>query len=244
MEIDELLEFMKKRRSIRRFKSDAVPDEHIEKILEAGRWAMSGANAQPWEFIVVRDQEKKEKIAAAWFVARKEQYQIEQTRIEELRHPQLLRPPGNNPGFKRAPVLIVVLGDRRTLQATVLSTHFIPGEGGAGVLYHKNMANATQNLHLAASALGLGSQWLSCNQVWGQALRGILDVPAILDIHSIVAVGYPAYEAEPPYRRELREIVHYENYDKSKLRTGEDVIEYLSVLRGRTKPAYSQEDNT
>lgn len=47
MEIDELLEFMKKRRSIRRFKSDAVPDEHIEKMLEAGRWAMSGANTQP-----------------------------------------------------------------------------------------------------------------------------------------------------------------------------------------------------
>lgn len=90
--------------------------------------------------------------------------------------------------------------------------------------------------------MGLGSQWLSCNQVWGQALRGILDVQAILDIHSIVAVGYPAYEAKLPYRRELREIVHYETYDKSRLRTGEDLIEYLSVLRGRTRPPYHQED--
>ena len=79
MEIDALLEFMKKRRNIRRFKSDAVPDEHVEKMLEAGRWAMSGANAQPWEFIVVRDQGKKEKIADVRFVARKEQYQIKQT---------------------------------------------------------------------------------------------------------------------------------------------------------------------
>jgi len=47
MQIDEFLELVKKRRSIRRFKPDPIPEECVMKILEAGRWAMSGANAQP-----------------------------------------------------------------------------------------------------------------------------------------------------------------------------------------------------
>ena len=45
MEIDELLELVRKRRSIRQFKPDPIPDEHVEKIIETARWAMSGANA-------------------------------------------------------------------------------------------------------------------------------------------------------------------------------------------------------
>ena len=47
MNIDGFLDLVHTRRSIRRFKNEAVPEELLEKILEAGRWAMSGANAQP-----------------------------------------------------------------------------------------------------------------------------------------------------------------------------------------------------
>ena len=57
MEIDELLELMKTRRSMRRFKPDPIPDEYIEKMLEAARWSPSGANAQPWEFIIIKEPE-------------------------------------------------------------------------------------------------------------------------------------------------------------------------------------------
>jgi nitroreductase len=56
MQIDDFLELVKSRRSIRVFKPDPVPRETIEKILEAARWAMSGANGQPWEFVVVQDR--------------------------------------------------------------------------------------------------------------------------------------------------------------------------------------------
>ena len=47
MQIDEFLALVRNRWSVRRFKPEPVPDDYIEKILEAGRWAMSGANAQP-----------------------------------------------------------------------------------------------------------------------------------------------------------------------------------------------------
>ncbi len=63
MEYASLLELAKNTRSIRRFKPDPVPDEDIDKIIEVARWAPSGFNQQPWEFIVVRKPELRKKIA-------------------------------------------------------------------------------------------------------------------------------------------------------------------------------------
>ena len=141
MQTKDFFEVVRKRRSIRRFKSDPVPDEYIEKMIEAARWAQSGANAQPWEFIVVKEHRRQ-----AW--------DIEKTRVEELRHNGLREPPTKPPSYKDAPVFIVVCGDPRTVQASVLITHFLPNEGGPMAHFLKNMANATQILHLAAAALG------------------------------------------------------------------------------------------
>lgn len=55
---DVVLDIIKKRRSVRRFDGDGIPHEVMEQILEAGRWAPSGANAQPWRFVVVTQKEK------------------------------------------------------------------------------------------------------------------------------------------------------------------------------------------
>jgi nitroreductase len=59
---NEVLDAIIQRRSIYQFTSEAVPGEKINSILEAGRWAPSYANSQPWEFIVVRDSRLKEEI--------------------------------------------------------------------------------------------------------------------------------------------------------------------------------------
>jgi nitroreductase len=60
----ELFETVEKRRSIRKFKPNPIPDRDLKKILEAGRLAPSGGNRQPWSFIVVRKPETKKKLAA------------------------------------------------------------------------------------------------------------------------------------------------------------------------------------
>lgn len=57
-----VLEAIKRRRSTRRFKDDPVGDDVIEAVLEAGRWAPSFSNLQPWKFIVVRDVNTKKKL--------------------------------------------------------------------------------------------------------------------------------------------------------------------------------------
>lgn len=60
---NEFLDFLKGRRSIRNFQDKPVTEEHIEMILEAGRWAPSASNMQPWEFIVVKNREILQKIS-------------------------------------------------------------------------------------------------------------------------------------------------------------------------------------
>ena len=62
----ELLEAIRTRRSIRRFKKEPVPPELIEKMLEAARWAPSSVNSQPWEFIVVTGPETKKRISRSF----------------------------------------------------------------------------------------------------------------------------------------------------------------------------------
>ncbi|MBA7644491.1 Bifunctional F420 biosynthesis protein FbiB [subsurface metagenome] len=65
MDYGSLLELVKNRRSVRRFKTDPIPDEYVEKIIEAACWAPSGFNLQPWEFVVVKKQELKDSIVQA-----------------------------------------------------------------------------------------------------------------------------------------------------------------------------------
>ena len=86
-----LLEVIFKRRSIRRYKRQPIPDDVLKNILEAGRLAPSANNLQPWHFIVVTDQKLKEGlISGIW-----------------------------NRFIKDAPVVIVGCGDKRSKWSTV-----------------------------------------------------------------------------------------------------------------------------
>jgi nitroreductase len=59
----DILDIIKSRRSIRKFEGREVSEEHLEKVLEAGRWAPSGLNNQPWRFAVIRDKTTREEIS-------------------------------------------------------------------------------------------------------------------------------------------------------------------------------------
>ncbi|MBD3204790.1 nitroreductase [Candidatus Bathyarchaeota archaeon] len=59
----DALELLKSRRSIRKYKNKPVEEEKIQKCLEAARWAPSASNRQPWEFLIVKDNEKRQKLS-------------------------------------------------------------------------------------------------------------------------------------------------------------------------------------
>ena len=61
-ETNDIFEIMSTMRAMRRLKPDPVPDELINKILQAGQWAPSGGNTQRWRFLVVKDPEVKKKV--------------------------------------------------------------------------------------------------------------------------------------------------------------------------------------
>ena len=69
-----VLDVIRARKSTRKYKEDPIPEEALSRILEAGRLAPSGKNLQPWKFIIVKDQDLKDRLAEAsirqYFMAR------------------------------------------------------------------------------------------------------------------------------------------------------------------------------
>ena len=100
------------------------------------------------------------------------------------------------------------------------------------------MANASYSIHLAAAALGLGSEWVSILPAIEPDLKTILGVPQVFRIYTIIPIGYPAYEPPPGFRRDISEILHYDKYDMSKFRSDEQVIEFIVDPRTRSALSY------
>ena len=67
VENQDLLSVVLKRRSVRAFKPDEIPQDHIDQFIEALRWAPSAGNRQPWQFYLIRRSELKRDLARAAF---------------------------------------------------------------------------------------------------------------------------------------------------------------------------------
>ncbi len=229
-------EVVKARRNIRRYKPDPIPEGYIERILDAARFAQSGANGQPWEFLVVKDANLRSELAKVLAEERTQGHEIEMSRVPEMRHLGSTREAyGGHIGIKIAPATIVVLGDPRTFQATVLSANYLSGEWDH---VHMNIGNCTQIITLAAAALGLQGQWVTTFRTTETRMKQLLGIPDIYRIYVVVPIGYPDYDAPPPYRRELDEIVHYDKYDMSKYRDPKQLQEWIMALRKGTAAHY------
>ena len=61
--MNDILNLLKSRRSIRKYRNQPVEEEKIQKCLEAARWAPSASNKQPWEFIIVKDEQTRKKLS-------------------------------------------------------------------------------------------------------------------------------------------------------------------------------------
>jgi 5,6-dimethylbenzimidazole synthase len=225
MKIEGLQALVEQRRSIRGYdETRDVTDEMVGAILNCARWAPSGGNGQPWEFIVIRDQATRYKIADYYLK------QMEQKREMDMAVRGTAKMTGD--GFRRAPVHIVILGDPRVKEAYPIRTklekaesHFITG-----------LANATLLIHLAATALGLASQYVSdANSPYMETmLKVLLKIPEPLRIYHLVPIGYAKSQVAAPPRRELREMLHIESYDMERFRSDEEMAGFVkkNTLQG------------
>ena len=231
-------ELARTRRSYRKLKSDPLPEGTVEKIMECGRWAMNGGNAQPWEFIVVTNPETKLQMAKDWNAAFKEYKIIEESRVPELRHPVFSRPEGL-PNWKDCPAMIGIIGDRRKMQTSVLHPGFYGSEGGDGIgaTFYKDLGNVAQMMHLAVASMGLGSEWLSIERPLQLKWQRLLNIPDDLELQTFVLIGYPDMDTPPGFRRELSQFVHYETYNYDLYNTTEDVRDMILESRGAVRKA-------
>ena len=213
MDYERLLDLVKRRRSIRKFKPKPIPDEYVDKIIEVARWAPSGANSQPWEFIVVKNKRLRNKIIDFAIEQTPISYNIERTRQKGLRFFEQGGPPAKE--YNRdAPVFILVCGDTRTKDFYPLIYTLTTGDQ----IFQSSLASAFLYMTLAATSLGLASKWLTAvaTPLVQPLVKDLLGIPKEMAIYDMMLVGYPASKPRPRPVRAAEDIVHYERYDKSK----------------------------
>lgn len=223
MDYDDVLELAKTRRSVRKIKPDPLSDEYVDKIIEVARWAPSGGNSQPWQFIVVKKDELRKRIFDIIKENQDTMMKIELTRDEDIRFN--FRPLG----FGNAPVFIIQLGDPRLKDCYPLSVRLTHGDK----TFESSQANVFLYMMLAAKSLGLAAQWVSavCDPYPQAFIKKLLGVPSELEIYDMMAVGYPDMTPPPRLVRSMKEIVHYDIYDRSKYSTDQQIREYIIKIR-------------
>lgn len=237
---EQLLGLVQFRRSVRKLRPEPVPDELINKVLEAARWAPSAGNAQPWEFLVIKDSHTIGKLAELYEYQMVEKKWLEATREEKMQ----MYPGDPFPGlkdreamkafmddvkgkapFRNAPCMIFPLTDDRWNHAYPLRT--LMDKGRQHII--SSMASVVLIMHLAAAALGLATQWISdFDSPWLSGMsKTLLGIPQNIMIYEAMPLGYPEYYPKPRYVKPLKELVHSEKYDADRVRTEEAIQEYI-----------------
>jgi len=178
----DTLEAIRTRRSVRRFSDRPVEPEKLQVVLEAAQMAPSWANTQCCRFVVVQERKVKERISELSYVA-------------EFFASKGYKTNPAQKGLAEAPVVIVACAE--------------PGKSGnvrGQEYYLTDVGIATENLMLAAHAVGLGSVFVGVYDE--EELRTLLQIPQTVRIVGLFPIGYPEgdVKAGPP-RKPLDEIV-------------------------------------
>jgi 5,6-dimethylbenzimidazole synthase len=237
---DAYMDVVSNRITTRSFRPDyVVPREHFELIVDAARHGPSGANAQPWHFIVVTEPQTKREISE-YFVAE-----------QQLRARLGMKfPTPNYHGLATAPGLIVVATDFRFIRAFPVLREEDP-DSEVNRPYYENaerillqsVAAATMSAHLAAASLGYNVWWVTAigQQNAQQAIRPLLEVPDELSILDIMCFGPPAKPVYKRWKKELHEIMSWEHFDRANLMSDEQIQDWIATKRHRVM--YRGEEN-
>jgi nitroreductase len=224
MDYQDFLQLIIKRRSIRSFTQEPVSRDTILKLLDAARYAPSGANSQPWEFIVIEDKQSKDKIVEMYKRALTQHQRIELGRQDGLHHP-LAHQPIDDPGFKNAPVFVLVCGDTRTAAS-------YPQVVDHARNLNSSLANGVLYILLSATCMGLGVQYVTSASLspMKTELKELFKIPDPMTIYELLAVGHPAKEPKPRLIRTLEEMVHYEAFDQGKLKSDQQMHQFIKEV--------------
>ena len=231
MDYETLLDFLRNRRTIRRFKPDPVPEDLVDQVIEAARWAPSGFNLQPWDFVVVRKPDLREAIVGYFRDYHHLMNQTENFREDWQRVPYRKY---NDPesDYKVAPVFIFLLGDTRVLKGLPMSMRYDLER--RQTVFTSSLASAYLYMSLAAAALGLAGEWMSVSAVaYPQTMiKHLLGIPPELNIYDMMALGWPAYHlGSKKLLRDKKKRVHYDGCGPDDFRTEAEVDDFIRRAR-------------
>ena len=191
----DVMEAIKGRRSIRKYRAEPVSEEALQAVLEAARWAPSWSNTQCWRLIVIRDNETKSKLA------------------DTLKGIKAGRTNPADGAVRTAPIVIAACAELGV-------TGYYRDESGENRLatnkgemwYMFDVALAMQNMSLAAHALGLGT--VHTGLLDAVEAAKILGLPEKVVVVELMPLGRPDEEPDPRPRKEINEFVFFEKYQQ------------------------------
>jgi nitroreductase len=196
-----LLEGIRTCRAIRRLRPDPVPPALIRKVCEAGTFAPSGGNRQPWHFVAVTEPERR-----AWVAERyREAFRAYIAPAVEA---------ARDPGFPEAA--------RRMQRAAIhLAEHlhevpvhlFVAGRTRRGQPQLQALFPAVQNVLLACRAVGLGASLTTIHRSFGDECDAFLGLPPGIPTCALLPIGWPRGRYGRPPRRPVDECLHFERYE-------------------------------
>ena len=223
---EALMDVARNRMTNRAFAPWNIPREHFEMILEAARHAPSGANAQPWHYIVVTDAQVKQAIGQCF--------------VDEQQHRAKLRmgfPTPNYNGVKTAPGLIVIVADFRFIKA------FPVLNDGSELdrLYKQNaerillqsVAASTMSAHLAAAALGYAVWWITAigQEDIQSRIKPLLGVPGELAVIDVMCFGPPLKPSYKRWKKRLDQIMSWDRFNPEHFMTDAQIDEWVKTTR-------------
>lgn len=195
-----LLEGIRTTRAIRRLRPDPVPAALIRKVCEAGTFAPSGGNRQPWVFVAVTDPERRRWVA---------------DRYRPMFHDYIApaRKAAEAPGFPEA-------GRRMQRAAIHLADHlheapvhlFVAGWTRRGHTQTQALFPAVQNVLLACRAVGLGASLTTLHRSFGEECDAWLGLPEGCPSCALVPIGWPRGRYGRPPRRPVDTCLHWDRY--------------------------------
>jgi len=180
----DLMEAIKGRRSIRKYKPDPISEEVFRALMEAVRWSPSWANTQCWEVIAIKDPGVKSELATAL-------------------------PKGNPalPSMTDAPLILVLCAKKGISGSYKGQVVTVKGDW---LMFDTGIA--MQSLCLAAYAVGLGT--VVVGMFDHKKAEEILKVPQDVEVVAMTPVGYPAAGGSTPKRKDISEFVFSDRYGK------------------------------
>jgi nitroreductase len=189
-----LFDIFKSRRSVRKFKSTPVPQEHIMTILDMARTAPTSGNQQPWKFLVVQDRDRiqrlRDEIVEVSLERAKKREGFDSSKLESVKARTMERV-GN---YLSAPVYVVVLTDKNSRYP---SYNIKDGSLAAGYLI------------LAARALGYGTVFIT-DALPPDLVKKVFEIPDNFEQICITPIGIPEEWPDAPAKKPLHEFAIFE----------------------------------